>query len=250
MRIIIITFIILVLPSCSVARKVLKGAPADRAGFIPNSLVLKEDRSKSPFHGSWFVDKEYFYKRKEQTNKIQVMPVRTDFLAKKGWWSKLNSGSMESYASEVRQLADLFHSELVKDLKAMSSTKWEIVDQADDETLILEFALVEVVATKAHLNAVGTAAGFLVPGGGLISQTAGGSVAFEAKVFDGKNGELLLAFADRETDTLSLISLKDFQYYAHARKSVMDWSHQFAELVNTGADHKIKDSSGVTIIPW
>ncbi len=248
--ILILLFLSINLSSCSIARKVLKGAPGQRAGFIPNALELKENRARSPFHGTWFNDMEYFYKRKAETNKIQILPVRTDFLAKKGWWSKLNSGSQNNYIKEVKELAKQFRSELVKEFSKQNPTHWEVVEVADDKTLILEFAITEVVATKAHLNAIGTAAGFFVPGGGLISQTAGGSIAFEAKMFDGQNGELLLAFADRETDTISVVSLKDFQYYAHARQSIRNWSNQFAELAHSDPDKKVEDSSAISIIPW
>ena len=248
--ILFLLFLSINLSGCSTARKVLKGAPGERAGFIPNALELKENRSRSPFHGTWFQDMEYFYKRKAETNKIQILPVRTDFLAKKGWWSKLNTGNHDNYIKEVKKLAELLHSELVRNFKNQNPVHWEIAEEPDDKTLILEFAITEVVATKAHLNAVGTAAGFFVTGGGLISQTAGGSIAFEAKMFDGQNGELLLAFADRETDSISLISLKDFQYYAHARKTIKDWANQFTELTHSDPDKKVEDSSAITIIPW
>ncbi len=242
--------LLVALSSCSQANQVLKAGSAERAGFIPSVLDLKEERARSPFHGVWYKDEDMFYQRRAETTKLYLLPVRTDFLLEKGWWSELNSLDREEYEKDVKELAAHFDSELQNAFENHESNRWKIVTEPDEESLIIEYALVEVVATKVHINAIGTTLGFFVPGGGLISRAGGGSVAFEANIYDGKDGELLLSLADREADKLAVVTLKDYQFYAHARKTIMEWSEQFAELANTEKEITVEDSSAVTIEPW
>ena len=232
------------------ACSVLKGKPAERAGFIPNVLTLKDDRERSPYHGVWFADEDQFYKRMDECNKIAVLPVRTDFLLAKGWWSSLNEIESSSYEKEVGELATYFKQELERALKEHPKNRWEIVEEPDDSTFILEYALVEVIATKVHINAAGTALGAFVTGGGLVSATAGGSVAFEAKIYDGRDGELLAALADRETDKVSVVSLRDYTFYGHSRQAIREWAEQSAELANTSRETQVGDSYPINLSPW
>ena len=178
------------------------------------------------------------------------LPIRRDFLLEKGWWSKLNTVDRASYEKDVEKLANFFLDEINRSFSENESGRWTLVEEPDEDTLIVEYALVEVVATKVHINAVGLAAGFAVAGGGLISSTAGGSIAFEAKIFDGQNGELLAAYADREVDKVSIVSLKDYQFYAHAKDAISEWAEQFAELANSEKTEKVDDSLPVNFSPW
>lgn len=191
-----------------------------------------------------------FYKRRAEVTKLVLLPVRTDFLLEKGWWSSLNSLDQEGYKEDVQSLARYFDQQLRDAFATDEMNRWEIVDQPDEGSLIVEYALVEVIATKVHINAIGTTLGFFVPGGGLVSRAGGGSIAFEANVYDGKDGELLVSFADRESDKLALATLKDYQFYAHARESIEEWSQQFARIVNSERDFQVIDSLPVTVNPW
>ena len=228
----------------------LKGKAAERAGFIPEEIVLEEHRERAPFNGVWADSKSEFSRRKAECNKLFIKPVRTDFLLKKGWWSNLNALDRASYQDDVQELASFFREQLIAQIEAFEGNRWEVTNEPDDSTLIFEYALTEVIATKVHLNALGTGLGFFVPGGGLVSQTAGGSIAFEAQVYDGRDGALLIAYADRETDKVSIVTLRDYQFYAHARQSIRDWAEQLAELANTEEDVQVWDSFPFTLSLW
>ena len=242
--------ILFALQGCSQITMLLKASPAERAGFIPNAVPLTSMRERSPFHGSWFKNKQHFYARRSKCKKLHFPPVRTDYLLEKGWWTELNTLDRSSYESDVKELARFFDQEIREAFNDSESDRWEIVDTPDKDTLIMQFALVEVVATKVHINAIGTGLGLFVTGGGLLSSTAGGSIAFEAQLYDGQNGELLVAFADREADKISVASLRDYQFYAHARQSIRDWSEQIVELAHSNEDTQVSDSLPATLLPW
>lgn len=244
MRLAVIFVLSFFIAGCSL----LKARPAERAGFIPSVLELKEERERRPFHGGW--TNAFFLERKRDSQKLLILPVRTDYLLEKGWWSELNQADQSSYEEEVSELALFFYEELQSAFRNYQGNRWKLVEEPDEETLIVEYALVEVVATKAHINAIGTTLGFFVPGGGLINQTASGSIAFEGKIFDGRDGELLTAFADREADKLAVATLRDFQFYAHARESIREWSEQLAKLMNTSEDITVEDSAPITLSPF
>ncbi len=235
---------------CAQTNSLLKASAAERAGFIPSVLPLTAERQRSPFHGVWYKNEDMFYQRREEVTKLVLLPVRTDFLLEKGWWSELNSLDREGYEADVKELARYFDQQLRDAFAGEDMNRWEIVDSPDQDCLIVEYALVEVIATKVHINAIGTTLGFLVPGGGLVSRAGGGSIAFEANVYDGKDGELLVSFADREADKLAIATLKDYQFYAHARESIREWSEQFALIVNSERDFQVTDSLPVTAAPW
>lgn len=107
-----------------------------------------------------------------------------------------------------------------------------------------------LVATKVHVNAIGTALGAFVPGGGLVKVTATGSIAVESRGIATDTGQLELAWKYREKDRASVFSLADFNWYSHSRSAVDDWADQLVEAWNTPIDHKIDDSLPFTWRPW
>ena len=106
----------------------------------------------------------------------------------------------------------------------------EVVDQVAEDSFVLELAVVDVVPTKVLINATGAAAGFLVPGGGLIRHAGTGSIAIEGIIRDGKSGRAIAAFKDREAAKTAPFSLKDYQRYAFIRQAIEEWVQQYAEL--------------------
>lgn len=128
--------------------------------------------------------------------------------------------------------------------------RFQVVQHADQSTVIYEFAIVELRPTKVVVNAAGTALGAVVPGGGLVKSTAKGSIAVEVSARDGKDNELLLTWADREIDRSAPFSFRDFAAYAHARKTVRRWAEDLLEAWTTPDTHLIEGPSPVTINPF
>lgn len=109
--------------------------------------------------------------------------------------------------------------------------------------------LIRMIGVIVQRDAAATVAGVFIPGTGIIRLFGSGSIAIEGMVIDGKTGELLAAFRDREADKSAPISVRDYQMYAHIRRTMDDWADQLAELAGTVPTHQVKDSLPFTLKP-
>ena len=240
-RLIFISLLLATLASLS-ACSVLKASPAPDTGFLPNPERLSEMRERAPFHASWFLMDGRYAALKENYTKIHVRPIETGYLRDQYRKADLPDGYRTQRIEELTEVARFLEGSLKLSLEQYPDAKLEVVDQPGPGVFVLELARAELTPTDPTINTIGTAAGFFVPGGGLIKRVGQGSIAIEGIVRDGETGEVLEQFRDREADKSSAFSVKDFQQYAHARESIVDWAEQLAELANTPLDHKVEDS--------
>ncbi len=97
-----------------------------------------------------------------------------------------------------------------------------VVEQPGPNTLVVEFALVEVVPNKVVLDALGYAAGPAVGVAGTAAAniqtgTTHSTVAFKARMKDGGTNDVVAMFADRESEKFSIVNIKGLTWYAHAK---------------------------------
>jgi hypothetical protein len=236
--------------SCSKVTDALRADPAPDAGFIQTKGQIGSWKERAPVHKIWFKNREKFYRERDKYKKICFRPVETHFMIKRGWWDNLNTADKDEYKKEVEEMAAYVKRAFEQAFRDDPKKRFSVVDTPDKETIVYAFAITELVATKAHINAAGTALGIFVPGGGLVKTTAKGSIAIEANVYDGGTKELLVAWADREQDRGSLFSFSDFSWYSHARDTVDNWAQQLVEGYNTPIDHKVEDRTLFTLNPF
>jgi len=238
------------LSSCSKVTDALRADPAPDAGFIQTKDKIGSWKERAPVHKIWFKNRDKFYRERGKYKKICFRSVETHFLIEKGWWDNLNTADKDEYRKEVDEMASYIKKSFETAFREDPNKRFIVVDSPDKETIIYAFAITELVATKAHVNAAGTALGIFVPGGGLVKTTAKGSIAIEANVYDGGTNELLVAWADREQDRSALFSFSDFSWYSHARATVDNWAKQLVEGYNTPIDHKVEDRTLFTLNPF
>ncbi|MCB0354985.1 MAG: DUF3313 family protein [Bdellovibrionales bacterium] len=250
MRFLIAFFLLLVCVGCSEVAQELRGDPAPDSGFIEHTEDMAEWKERAPVHKIWFKDREKFYRERDKYKKICFKPVATDFIITKGWWDKLNTADREQYHKDLEEMAGYVRNAFEHAFRDDPNNRFEVVERPDAETIVYSLALTELIATKAHVNAAGTALGLFVPGGGLLKTAAKGSIAIEANVYDGGTNELLVTWADREQDRSALFSFSDFSWYSHARATVDNWASQLVEGYNTPIDHKVEDRTIFTLNPF
>lgn len=228
-----------------------KANPAPDAGYIehPEQMAPWPERVPS-IQRIWFKDRKELYASRQRFTKIHFPPTRTDYLSSPGWWSELNAAGRNQYRRDAKEMAKYIDDTLRKIFRADSRKRFDVVESPDAETVIYEFAIVELQPTKVAVNAAGTALGALVPGGGIVKATAKGSIAVEVTARDGKDNDLLLTWADRDIDRISPFSFRDFGAYAHARKTVRAWAELLLEAWNTPDTHLIEGPSPVTLNPF
>ncbi len=170
----------------------LTPAPAPPAGFIPEPAVMAEHRERAPFQKAWFADRDGFAALKREVHKLVVRPVDTSHLLASTSWRDISSLGGANDPADVREIADYMRERFVAAVRDHPSHAMEVVEEAGQKTFVLELSLVELNPTKVAVNAAGTAAGLVVPGGGLLSVAGKGSVAFEAILKNGETGEPLV----------------------------------------------------------
>ena len=216
-----------------------KASPAPDAGFIENYEFVRHDPRK-PFDAIWFnegIDLRKYHK-------ILVRPVDISHLLEMSWWQKLEiSQAFDAInaKAESEVLAKYMEEQIKAAFASHNSQRYQIVDQQDADTIIVEIALVEVVPTKVWLNAVSYV---------FIGALDTGSAAIEGRFRDGGTGEIIVLLKDREHGQYSLVSLADLQWYAHAKHIIDHWAEQFVEMCDLPPEAEISSSWPVTLRPW
>ncbi len=212
-----------------------RAAPAPDAGFLDQPQLMAKDKTL-PFDAAWISSDVNLLSYK----KVYVAPVDTTHLLKLDWWDKatIAPGDQKNWS---QQLADYFRQHAIAQFKEGDDNKYQVVDTPDDETLIVELAIVEVIPTKVWLNAIGYA---------LIGALDQGTTAFEGRFRDGRTKEVIAEFKDREHGQLDVISVADLQWSAHSRHTIRIWSEDIERICYRQPGEVISPMSTVTLRPW
>lgn len=212
-----------------------KSDPTWDAGFIEDPRILVED-SSLPFHRSWIAP-GFDVSRYDE---ILVKPVTTRLLRDvKGW----DAANLEFDRSDaVRTMARMARMALIGAFEADPVHSLRPTPRLGKRTLVLEFAIVELRPTKSWINVLG----YLVTRFSFDK----GLVAMETRLHDGATGELVMAFADRESGKATFLSVDDLTWYGHAEEIIEDWALQLVQVTNREPGAEVDDSSTFTLWPF
>lgn len=234
------------LTSCSL----LKASSAKQYLFVPKPELLSEQRNRAPFSGYWVYDPNNYFELKKKYQKLYIATVNTDHVERYYEKSKSSKKTKIARIEESKELARYFREKLKLSLANQENKFISVIDQPQEGALEIKLALVKITPTNPVVNAIGTAAGAFVTGGGLIKSLGEGSVEMEGYVAEKEDSNLYEEFADREGQKVSPFSIKDYQLYAHIRIALDDWAMQLAELLSTEPEHTVEDSLPVSINPF
>ncbi|MEY4668847.1 MAG: hypothetical protein RL518_1546 [Pseudomonadota bacterium] len=205
------------------------------AGFLDQPQLLQADK-KIPFNAAWIKEDADLLSYK----KVYVAPVDTTHLLKLDWWqsTSLEPGDQKQWADE---LANDFRDKMKAQFADDDPNKYQVVDSPDDETLIIELAIVEVVPTKTWLNAIG----YVVAG--ALDQ---GETGFEGRLRDGKTKRVIAEFKDHEYGQFDIVSVRDLEWAGHSRHTLQGWSEELEEICYRQPDEVVSPMSPVTLMPW
>jgi Protein of unknown function (DUF3313) len=223
-----------------------KAAPAPSVGFA-DPKEMKSDPTV-PFNK--------FYRNSnvnwKQYDKIYVAEVNTAYMLKMTDWQK--GERKDQIQKDVQQLRDFTRNSIEKSFRDDPKHRFEVVDGPTHEahTIVLEFALIEVVPSKVTLNALGYAPFFVGTGITVVRSIANDKsfAAFEARVEDASSGQVLLLAADRESEQYAPIDVRGLTWYSDAEGIINDWSKQFVEVANQKPGEVIKGSDTFRLQPW
>lgn len=238
-RFLLVLALLTVLSAC-------KAAPAKPAGFLENPEEMTESDSV-PFHRAWVkpdVDWASY------TSMI-IAPVNTEHLLEMDWLDKTER-SEEDIREDAREIGEYARQAL--QAAYAENGRFALPTARGPGTLVLEFAVVQLVPSKAVLNALMMGASVVTPPGtGAVvgeATDSKGSVAFEARYRDAQTNEVVAKFADREAPKASLFNIKDYQWYAHTRTIMDEWAEQLVLVSNLTEDGVVDDSLPFDLLPW
>lgn len=236
-------FLLAALSSCSG----FDTAPAAPSGYNPSTAPMT---TRAAFlRQSWVAETYRGRPVKDQFKSVYIAPVNTNYMAQQTWWQQ--QGERKNLLeSDTRRLAQRMRAEFHHALASYPGDHIPPAAGPGPGVLVIELALVELVPSKAYWNAGATAAGFVVPGAGLLSAAGRGSIAIEGRLRNGGTGEVIATFADRRADKVAPINLGSYTWYHGAEGNITDWASEFAELLNTNPGHVVKRPKSVTLKPW
>ncbi len=228
---------------------ILRASPRKATAFLPVHDKINEEAEHGPFQGLHFLDQEKFNKLNEKAVVWFVAPVNTTILMNMINEAFISEEKKAERLDELQEIGRYTKVAFERFLRSNELKPQTISEIPTKKGLTLELALVEIEPTSPIINAVGTIAGFFVPGGGLISTLGSGSVAIEGIVRDSASKKILLEFKDREKDKIAPFTLKDFQRYAHLREAIQEWATLFSEFIATNGMKEISRPLPFTLNP-
>jgi hypothetical protein len=236
---------VLSLAACASGRKFVKAKPAERTVTLEQRKDLVADPPGSgPFHLVRRSTSPSVLKAAREKKGLTVLPVDLSHLKPGG--RLRGSIPSETYAQSpaVQEMAAYlryrFHQEANR--SAASGRR---------KPLTLQLALTEFVPTSAAGNVARTAAGFFVgPATILASPLTKGTIAIEGTVRDPATGRIVLQFADRESDPITWISVRDYQPTAYAKVIADQWAQQLPQVLRSPAGTTVKDAPFFRLNPF
>ena len=232
--------------SCAGTRKLLKAKERPATAFLDiHAGNLRADPPGSgPFHKVWRTTSPALIRSAMQKPAIVVAPVNLHWLQQTGAtmarFDESRMGRPRPVAHITRELRVRFREALAR-----------YGPPGKGRTLVLELALTEFTPTSISGNVLKTAAGLVI---GPVSAVAGpwvkGTIAIEGRLRDPATGAIVYQFADRESDPITWISVRNFQGTAFTENIIRQWAAQFASAVRTPAGIQIPDAPVIRLNPF
>lgn len=223
----------------------MKAKPSTGAGFVAMDSMAKIE--SLPFHKAWYQNEDSL----EGYAEIVVAAVNTQHIRELDWWKALGRG--RKMEQDLPQLSAYTEEAFRKAFREDANHRFTVLEStaaAGPKALVLELALTEVVPSQVVLNTIGYAPFVGTAARILRGASARSTVAFEARLKDAANGEIIATFADRESEKFAPVNLKDITWYGHTHAIIDRWASQFVQVLNRKSGDRIKDSKPFTLKPW
>lgn len=179
---------------------------------------------------------------------VHIATVDTSSLARQDWWKSQNSRVQSGVLQrDARKLARQLEASLAREIRAYPGNRLAIASRPGPKTLTIEMAITELVPSKAYWNMGATAAGFVVPGAGLLSAAGSGSIAVSGRLRDSQG--TVATFSDRRSDPLSPVNLRSYEWYGGAEANIETWAKQGAQFLNAPPGSTIERASSMKLNP-
>ncbi len=229
-----------------------KAKPAPDSGFLEKADLMSEVK-RAPFDRSYW-DPQY---DPNKYTELLVAPVNMNYVMAQNLWEKANFANLNpGVKDDLKNVGEYVQVSFVTAAEKDPKKHFKTVSAAGPKTLILETAVVQLVPSKAALNAVGyvfweaTAATVAGQTATQSEDSGKGVIAIEGRLRDGATGKVVAMFADRERPKEAIINFKALTWWEPVKSVIDDWSSQFVELSNVPKDKVVQRSSPFGLLIW
>ncbi len=181
-------------------------------------------------------------------NKVYFAPVTVSHLKDQTWWNSQNTKTRDQLEIDAKNLATFTHRSFVNAANQIPGKKILVVSNPGPGTLIIESSIVELVPSKAFWNSAASAAGFVVPGAGILSTFGKGSITIEGRLRDAASGKTIATFRDHSSDKTAVVNVNSFTWYRGSEANIDELALRTAQLLNSDNRTTIKESSPIKLI--
>ena len=201
-------------------------------------------RGDLPFEMGWIKPGVNWQKYR----KVAIAPVDTSHVLESSEWQEL--GRTGEIQKDIKKLAMYTRSAFSNAFITDAHKRFKISYNTQSlDTLRVEMALTELTPNKVLLKAAG-----YIPLYGLaataLNQTNPSHVSIEIRLKDGRTGETLAKFADRQNEPFTIVSVDQFNWYGFAEKRVDQWAVKLVETMNRKPGTVVSKSSNFDLKPW
>jgi len=242
--------LLLVLPACSSANRMLKARPVALSPFFEQPWLAQDAGKQLGFQKIWTTPDPGVLAAGMRKRKLFIAPVTLAYMRPVN--RAFSSGEV-AWGGVLRrqdEVAARLREEFVAAFRNSPTPLYQLVDRPGKDTLTLQLAIIELNPTSPKGNAMVTVLKFVVtPVVGLAAYFTKGNMAIEGRVADSGSGRAYFQFADNESDKLTFINMRDYQPYGHAVNTIHYWAVQFEQMTRTPRGWKVKDASSITLRP-
>lgn len=221
------------------------------AACVPMGEPSARNPTKAQFLDEVWIQPAYRGKTvSKQFSKVYFAPVITANLGRQSWWTSQSAVTQRQLESDARKLAAHFRSSLVNAARSAPGRRLAVVNQPGPDTLTIETAITHLVPAKAYWNAAATAAGFVVPGAGLLSAAGAGSITVEGRLTDGNNGAKIATFRDHMKDKMAVVNIDSYKWYGGSEANLEETAINIASAINAPPGKIINQPSAVKLIAY
>jgi len=214
------------------------------------------ERSARNPTGAQFLDQVYVapeYRGKsasQEFSKVYFAPVTTGNLSRQGWWTSQSAVTQRQLEADARKLAAHFHRSLASAARNDAGRRLTVVTQPGPDTMIIETSITELVPAKAYWNAAATAAGFVVPGSGLLSPAGSGTITGDGRGRAGDNRKLVANFRDTMKDKMAMVNVNSYTWYGGSEANLEETAANIAKVINAKPGTVVSQPSPITLVAY
>lgn len=203
--------------------------PHEETGFLDNYSDMKQTKNFHRFYIAPGVDFKAY-------KNVIIKPVNTSYMPEFKWYD------VKYDEKELKEITNYIEQEFARAL----GKSYLIVNEGrgyTGKTLILELALVKLAPVDAASNVVSSAI--------IMMPVSKGEVAVEGQLVDADTDKTALKFTDARYGKDSIVNVKDFGKFMHAKDAVNEWANELYGVMQVGEAEREGYLGGtLELKPW